>query len=437
MSSTFQRGIFLLGLLSLNLGALGQQPSPKIEPLPRAISLSKQFVIYDADRVRRSKISRTAEELKEHWLAIFGRTDEWKYPILIVSDPKPALTGAAMETRVFESDASQLKVQITFKGPLVLPSDDFERQIIYALALELVYRENSLKAGGRVTEPPKWLVEGLREETQASGEGISSGIYQTALESGAPPKLDAFLKENPAMMDATSRAIYRAKAHGLLRAVLEMPEGGKKLALYLNGLPKYGAANASAFLEAFWRPEADPSELSKRWVLAMARISASDRVKPLRIEESDKALTDILDVSTAVDARHPEKGTVSGAMALPGIAKGKGGRYLMDQKTEELLRLEIRAHPMFRPVVEEYRMIAATLSKKPGKNVTKRIGKNDELRSAIVKHGQEMADYLNWVEATKLNTYSGTFEEMLEVKAPPPRTDAISRQMDAWEARGW
>ena len=39
-------------------------------------------------------------------------------------------------------------------------------------------------------------------------------MYERLIKEESPPKLEAFLKERPEMLDATSRALYRARALG-------------------------------------------------------------------------------------------------------------------------------------------------------------------------------------------------------------------------------
>ena len=118
------------------------------------------------------------------------------------------------------------------------------------------------------------------------------------------------------------------------------------------------------------------------------------------------------------------------------MARTSAGRYILRQKAEDLLRLEVRAHPLIRPIVEEYRTIASQLSAKPRKNLATRIRKNMQLHQAVVKRADEMEDYLNWFEATRLDTPSREFE-------PPAgslsfrRNDAVSSYLDDVEARGW
>ena len=57
-------------------------------------------------------------------------------------------------------------------------------------------------------------------------------IYERLINAKDSPDLTAFLKERPEMLDATSHPIYRAKALGLLRALLSSPDGAKHLADY-------------------------------------------------------------------------------------------------------------------------------------------------------------------------------------------------------------
>ena len=110
----------------------------------------------------------------------------------------------------------------------------------------------------------------------------------------------------------------------------------------------------------------------------------------------------------------------------------------MARKEEELMRLEFRAHPLLKPVVEEYRKIAGLLALKPKKKMADRIAKTNELRAAIVKHSGEIEDYMNWFEAVKLNTESGEFREVLsDSDVRPARRDELTRTLDGIEIRGW
>ncbi|MET0253889.1 MAG: hypothetical protein ABW214_07640, partial [Terrimicrobiaceae bacterium] len=146
------------------------------------------------------------------------------------------------------------------------------------------------------------------------------------------------------------------------------------------------------------------------------------------------------EITAPMDPRKPRTGVVTGPEGLQAVARANIGRYVLRQKAEDLLRLEVRAHPLVRPIVEEYRTIASQLAAKPGKNLETRIRKNMQLQQAVVKRAGEMEDYLNWFEATRLDTPSREFDShsdpwtsFLSFR----RNDAVSRYLDDVEARGW
>ena len=104
------------------------------------------------------------------------------------------------------------------------------------------------RRGKRLHQPPAWLVEGLFEDVIAREEGIAVSVYERLMNAKDSPDLAAFLKERPEMLDATSHAIYRAKALGLLRALLSSPDGAKHLADYCSNLASLDPSDGAELL---------------------------------------------------------------------------------------------------------------------------------------------------------------------------------------------
>jgi hypothetical protein len=225
----------------------------------------------------------------------------------------------------------------------------------------------------------------------------------------------------------------------LLRAFLAMPEGSAGLASWIMSLPEINPADAGKLVASFPSVEAEPASLSKQWALSLADASASNRMKALSMDETLRLLNLILDIGAPMDPKKPNENMVSGPMSLPVIARTKGGRFIMNQKSEELLRLQIRAHPLLRPIVEEYHIIATELAARPKKNFEKRLSQNVELQKAIAERAGGISDYMNWFEAAKLETPSREFDVLLEMPSDSSagRTDPITRHMNDLEARGW
>ncbi len=434
------RRMLLLAASMWTLAAMGQTKVEPPAPLQRSVSSSQQFVIYHSDRSLRSRLARKAEDLKEQWLRSLRLADEWKSPIIIQVLPLRRPDSPRIRTGLYESDGGALKVQIDVCDTASLRSADFHMEVYRALFLEYAYRNLPPKAGKSFHQPPAWLIEGLYEDAAARNEGIATGVYEQLIKEESPPKLDTFLKERPEMLDATSRAIYRARALGLFRALLRTNDGAKYLAEYCSSLSSTNPADGAKLLEKFPTLSEQPATLSKMWTLSLADASASNRVMPLGVGETQKRLSLILEITAPMDPRKPRTGVVTGPEGLQAVARANTGRYVLRQKAEDLLRLEVRAHPLVRPIVEEYRTIASQLAAKPRKNLETRIRKNMQLQQAVVKRAGEMEDYLNWFEATRLDTPSREFDShsdpwtsFLSFR----RNDAVSRYLDDVEARGW
>ena len=418
-------------------GLSAQTDAPnKLSNLRRSLSSSGQFAIYHSDNTVRSRVARKSEDAKTEWRRLLAMDDTWKWPIVIqLLTVRPA--GAPrLRTNFFEGDGNEFKLQIDVYDPTVIQSREFDLEVFKALFLEYAYRDFPPKAGQAFQQPPAWLIEGMAEDVRVRNEGIVAGLYEKLVKDGPPPKLEAFFKERPEMMDATSRAVYRAKAMTLLRALLRLPDGPKHLAAWLATLHEGSSNDAGKLLKQFPGLAENPAELSKMWALCMADASASNRAKPLGITETQKQLLLIFELTAPKDPKKPEAGNVTGPMALPLLVRMDSGKFLAGQKAEDLLRLEVRAHPVMRPIVEEYRAIASELGRKPKKNFDKRLQKNVDLQTAVTQRMGEIGDYMNWFEATKLETSSQKFESTFDVREKSSvmrRNDAVTRELDEAE----
>lgn len=437
------RSVFLAVLAAFfaeGLPAQAPSPTPTPAPLQRSLSASKQFVVYYSEGTVRAKVARKLEDVKGRWLQTLGLQDEWKSPIVVQLNSLAPPGAPSLRTRLFLSDGGEKKIQIDVNDLGVLRGGEFDREIYRALLLEFMYREHTPKEGKSYQQPPVWLLEGFLEDARSrDGEGIAAGLYDRIVESGPPPKLEAFLKEKPELMDATTRAIYRARSMALLRALLALPEGSSGLVKWISSLPEGKAAETSQLEKCFPDLEKNPTRLSKQWALSLADASAKDRAKALTMAETSRALDEIMNFGAPTDPKKPNENLVSGPKAFPLVARSKAGRFIMAQKAEDLLRLQIRSHPLLRSVIGEYHLIAAELVHKPKKNMDKRLTEALELQKAITARSREIEDFMNWFDAAKMETPSEEFDVILEMPTDDSqgRADPITRFLNDLEARGW
>ena len=404
----------------------------------KTTSASGQFVIYSKDATRRTNLAQRADEARSQWLQIIGGDRTSNHPIIIqdlIGGAKPRGNANAL-TGIFEGDGGEMKVQTDIYDASVFRSMALETEIYRALGLDWIYRKHPPKTGKTFRSPPAWLLEGLVEEKRISENGTPEGIYATLLKSDHPPKLEDFLKAKPELMEATSLTLYRTQALALLKTLQQLPEGPKGLGAFLDSLAE-NDADLKTLLAAYPSLENNPSRLGKLWTLTIARNSASKGIEPYSIGETVRALKGLLDVSAPVDPKKPGLVKATGAAAFPALARSEGGPYLMRQKSAEFMSLEFRAHPLLKPVIAEYRQITATLASKPKKNVDKQIGETGKILDLLLQRTGKVDDYLNWFEATQLDTLSENFIEVTSPPQPTIRTDPISTHLDAIENRGW
>jgi hypothetical protein len=109
----------------------------------------------------------------------------------------------------------------------------------------------------------------------------------------------------------------------------------------------------------------------------------------------------------------------------------------MRQIEIELLGLEFRGHPLLRPVVAEYRQVASLLARKPKAKVAKRLEEAAKIRQLIVERERNTRDYLNWFEATQVDTSTDPLLEQTREVPIPKKDDPLTRFLDDFERRGW
>ncbi|MBS0658747.1 MAG: hypothetical protein JSR82_10945 [Verrucomicrobia bacterium] len=406
---------------------------------PRTISTSRQFAIYGHDATQRSVSASIAEEVKTSLLEALGLRDEWRAMIVVLLRQPSVLTpGLPARILSFGQTGSGLKVQLELATGEAGRGLKFRDEILRALLAELSYRERSdLPAGAPFRPPPEWMVEGLsaffEAQTDDGADVFPPGLFQTLLRAGKEFDPFAFLGRNPAEMDATSRALFRACAYGMVRLLLrDLPEGRKGLVDLLRALPESGRA-AVADLPHFCSDLAQgPDSLARWWAIALSRASAPDPRRLLTVAETDRQLNQLL-------AFPPDPPAQAGDLAdMP--------RRLADRKKRPtaiaqlagaragLVALQVRAHPLARPnVLAAIQLTDLVLARKEGQ-LKDRLKALAAARQTALQAGEAVADYLNWFEATQSGEVSGLFQPPRREETPAPRNDAISEYLDALES---
>jgi len=111
-----------------------------------------------------------------------------------------------------------------------------EREVLRAILLEMIYRNQSHIAAGTVfVEPPDWLLDGVF----ALAPGRDRGYLVEALTAANKTvPLETFLHQQPGLLDSAGRVLYRAHSFAFVEMLIDGSDGPPRLAKYIGIYPK-------------------------------------------------------------------------------------------------------------------------------------------------------------------------------------------------------
>jgi hypothetical protein len=431
--STCLRLILLLGLLGVAL-----TPAPAIDLSQRSTSSSKQFTVYSPDHVLRSRVASFAEEVKGDMLALLGERDRWKHPIVLtlarVGEDAPAQSSVTFGLYATEIGFKvQIDVRIGAGDPA---SVNLRKQLVRAICLEFAYREKPelVRGGMAYREAPWWLVEGALELFERRDRGADADLFKTIISANRLPPIERFLTEKPQEFGSTVQAMDQACAMCLVQLLVEQAHGRANLANLLRHLPD-GSDDPVAALVREFPALTDGQSLQKWWTLSLARFAAVDRYKGLSAEETDAELASLLVFE--VPGEQPGEKKAVGIDAFAELVKKPAARAAFIAGQTSLVALSTRANVLFRSVIEDYERIFAMLARGKTRGVKEQLAKAERYRELVLRRKRDIADYMNWFEATQMQVRSDAFEGYLkvanELAAPVKRTDPVTQYLDEVE----
>src|SRR6266481_63843 len=397
----------------------------------RSISPSREFVIYGADPKLRGAVSSLAEQTKSNLLALLRQRDGWKTTVIVNLQPQqanvPEIPPADLR---FSQTGFGIKLQLDLTISKNVDVSLVERELLRTILLEMIYRNQShITAGALLVEPPDWLIDGAL----ALAPGRERGPWIEAVSNTEKPlQLEKFLRQRPGFLDSTGRTLYRAYAFALVQMLLDGKNGGAQLAKYIDHL--YDSSNDPlADLKTQFPLLADDAE--RTWQLALNRLKSQQTFRLLTFAESEQRLDELLRVKIS-EPNKPLK-----VVRLDELTQHKlsaSEKIALDQLKRDLMFLVPQTNPVLRPVGREYQEIAALLARGKRRGVSKRLSHLELTRQQLAARMSDIDDYLNWFEATQMNSGSGNFTGYLKAvdqsQVPAPRRhDPLSVYVDALE----
>ncbi len=403
-------------------------------PPERSISPSQQFIVYGADALSRGAISDLAEHTKTNLLRLLRLPDEWKTPIVIdLQRPRANLPDTPAAALYFSQTGFGLKLQLDLKVGSNLDRAGVERKLLRAILLEMIYRkEPALAPGTAYVEPPVWLLYGVL--ANAPGENRSSLIEALSVEENITPLRNFLGQSRPLSdLDSPAREVYRAYSFALVQLLVNRANGHARLARYIDKL-SLASNDPLGDLKSLF-PELSGEAGQILWKSEVARLSGQKSNELLTFAETERRLNKLIGTKISDDGKSnkPLRLQDFGRRKISQSEKAALGRL-----GRRLLLLATRSNPILQPVIQEYREIVFLLVKGKNRKIPARLARVQEIRAKISTRMGQIDDYMNWFEATKLNTSSGLFSAYLRAaeedsEEHPRRQDPLSVYLDALE----
>jgi hypothetical protein len=397
--------------------------------LARTVSPSRQFIIYGANATLRGAVSELAEQTKANLLALLRQPDGWKTPIVVNLQSAQANLPEIPPTALrFSQTGFGLKLQFDLTIGENIDATLVERELLRAILLEMIYRsEPDVAPGTAFVEPPDWLLEGVLALTPGRDRGP---LVEALLVSVKRMSLEKFLQQRPALVDSPGRLLYRAYSLSLVQLLVAGIDGHSRLARYIHNLSR-ASNDPLADLKAQFPLLGN--DVEKTWQSAVARLGDAQSYQLLTFAESEQRLNELLRIKTPDAGKSPKQAQLSElAQRKPSVAE----KMALNELSQNLVLLTIRANPVMRPIVREYQQVAALLARGKRKRIIERLARLQMTHTNLVACMSDVDDYMNWFEATQSNSGSGVFADYLKAAGDsqipaPRRRDALSVYLDS------
>ena len=387
-------------------------PARAVDLRERSVSDSKQFVVYSSDVRLRQRVASYADELTNDVKRLLGGIGVGKTPIVITLERASTLDGPAPAPvlHLVDTPAGQ-KIELNVKIGKDPAALNMQKLLLRAILLEYTYRGRRVPGGTEYVEAPWWVVEGLLEMERRREAGVDANLFRRLVETNHLPPIEKFLLEKPEELSPTALAVDRALAMGLLQMLVDQPDGHVNLARLVRDWPESNGDPMALLAKEFPSVASNPETLQKWWMVNLARYAAADRFEGLTVADTDKQLAALLQIECVVDKKGTKKTFGVGDYAQ--FVKLPSSKTALSSRHTEIIALGTRANALMRPVLTDYEQIFAELSRGKAHGMRERLAKVEDYRALVLKRTSDIADYLNWFEATQMKTMSGAFDNYL------------------------
>ena len=347
-----------------------------------------------------SDVLQLATDTRESLAPLLKLGKTWRFPvhINIAVLPTESVDGSNQERTLAIADGKSLSIEARLTTNDPNPREFIQRQFVTALLWEKYFKPDSdFTPQTRLDIVPLWLVEGLREWLNDDPDHNREEIVKRAALADHAPTLAEVTGWHDLSDDTLLNLWQRAFCYYLVDSLVQKKDRRADFEQWIATItgPEPTTANRLFPTEMGWQRELRDAAPRSRslffsWEESAAELSAAEPIAlPKGKHSNDTRLCTIETVSTF--ARTKE---ISEAIA---------------QKIMELTGLQLRVHPSWQPIVQDYRFgLTALLRDKDPSHAAKFIADAHARRSAEMAYHEKLVDYANWFEVTQSTTFEKT-----------------------------
>ena len=405
----------------------------------QSVSASRQFIVHGPDPQVRGGLCDLGERTKRKAVTLLQQPDEWKTPILINAQyPQANLPDAPRAQMNVSQTGFGLKLQLDLIVSAGMNTTAIERELLRAIYLEIMYRQQpDTPAGTSYVEPPAWLLDGTLALAPDRDANSIADSLRTVRDANSIMPLEQFLQQRPELLDSPSRQLHRAYSAAFLTMLLESSDGRLRLTRFVANLPRATNDPLADLKEYFPVLVADSEKVASTWQRTVAQLASRERYQLLDSLETERHLAQLLRVQIAQPGK---PAAVYALEEFPNFIRLSARKPALQLLRHNVLALSARANPLYQPVLAEYEQIATLLARGKTKRIEERLARVRGIREHIQREMSQIADYMNWFEATQSQMQSGAFAEYMKaaelaLESRPRRRDPISVYLDSLEAQ--
>jgi len=404
----------------------------------RSVSASRQFIVYGTDVRVRGAICDLAEQTKSDLLRTLDQRDEWSTPIIINAQyPQANLPETPRSTLKFSQTGFGLKLQLDLTIAADVSRPEVRRELLRAVALEIIYRAHpDIAAGSDYASPPDWFLEGIAGQRSEFEPAALTDLLAAPVAAQKIIPLEQFLQQRPDLVDAPGRELHRAYSFALIQLLIHSPDGPHRLARFLVDLATASRDPLEGLRAHFPELFGSAGAAEKTWTTQVAVLSGPRPYQLLSAIETERILDATLrfKISRAAASRSYR---VTDFAEFP---RNPETQAALRRLAQELSALATRANPIYRPIISDYEKVTAMLVAGKRRGISQRLERLSLSRNAIAQQMRGIDDYLNWFEATSARGPSGAFADYLKAaeaanRPERNRRDAMSVYLDVLEAQ--